>query len=223
MPGRTTPLVNDQIYHVLNRGINHQPTFLDKLDYKRAMLVLDFYSFDNLPTKLSKFLVLSNDNRVKIMEKLRKENNKIVEIIAFCLMPNHFHLLLKQIKDNGISKYLANLQNSYTRYFNTKRERDGSIFLDQFKAVLISTEEQLVHVSRYIHLNPYTSYVTRSLEDLWKYPWASLSEYLGDGPGICQPELILNFFKNLKDYQDFIKNQADYQRQLHKIQHLILE
>lgn len=223
MPGRSTPLVNNQIYHVFNRGINHQPTFLDKLEYKRAKLTINFYRFNNLPTKLSKLLTLSNNDRIKIMDNLKKENDQLIEILAFCLMPNHFHFLLRQIKDNGISKFLGNLQNSYTRYFNIKRERDGSLFLDQFKAVLIRTDEQLIHVSRYIHLNPYTSYVVKDLDHLFNYPWSSLAEYLENEPDICELETVMNFFKTPKAYRSFIENQADYQRQLHKIQHLALE
>lgn len=223
MPGRLTPLVNNQIYHVFNRGINHQPTFTDKLEYKRAMLTIDFYRFSNLPTKLSKFLTLSNDDRTKIMDNLRKEDDQLIQILAFCLMPNHFHFLLRQVKDNGISKFLGNLQNSYTRYFNTKRERDGSLFLDQFKAVLIRTDEQLTHVSRYIHLNPYTSFAVKDLDNLFIYPWSSLPEYLENKPAICELETIMSFFKTPKDYQSFIEDQADYQRQIHKIQHLTLE
>ena len=223
MPGRLTPLVNDQIYHVFNRGINHQPTFLNKYDYKRGVLTTNYYRFSNLPIKLSRLLTLSNEDRTRILDNLKKENDKLVEILAFCLMPNHFHFLLRQIKDKGISKFMGNLQNSYTRYFNTKNERDGSLFLDQFKAVLIRTEEQLIHVSRYIHLNPYTSYVVRDLDSLFKYPWSSLPEYLKGKPEICKLETIMSFFKTPKAYQDFIKDQADYQRELHKIQHLALE
>lgn len=223
MPGRITPLVNDQIYHVFNRGINHQPTFLDKLEYKRTQLTIEFYRFSNLPTKLSKFLTLSNEDRTKILDNLKKENDKLVEILAFCLMPNHFHFLLKQIKDKGISKFLGNFQNSYTRYFNTKEERDGSLFLDQFKAVLINTDEQLLHVSRYIHLNPYTSYVVKDLTNLLEYPWSSLPEYLENKQGICEQSTLMAFFKTSEDHQKFIEDQADYQRQLHKIQYLVIE
>lgn len=223
MPGRLTPLVNDQIYHVFNRGINHQPTFLNKIEYKRAKLVIDFYRFSNLPTKLSKFLTLSNDDRTKITENLRKENDKLIDILAYCIMPNHFHLLLRQLKDKGISKFLGNLQNSYTRYFNTKNERDGSLFLDQFKAKLITTDEQLIHVSRYIHLNPYTSYVVKDFDNLLQYSWSSLSEYLKKKSEICELATIMSYFKTPNDYQKFIEDQADYQRQLHKIQHLALE
>lgn len=223
MPGRSTPLVNEQIYHVFNRGINHQPTFLDKLEYKRVKLTIDFYQYSNLPTKLSRFLTFSNNDRVKILDKLRKKNDKLIKILAFCLMPNHFHFILKQAKDNGISKFLANLQNSYTRYFNTKRERDGALFLDQFKAVLVRTDEQLIHLSRYIHLNPYTSYVVKDLANLLKYPWSSLPEYLENKSVICELETILSLFKNSEDYRNFVQDQADYQRELHKTQHLALE
>lgn len=223
MPGRLTPLVNNQIYHVFNRGTNHQPTFLNKLEYKRAKLVIDFYRFSNLSTKLSKFLTLSNDDRTKIVDNLRTKNDRWIDILAYCLMPNHFHFLLKQVRDKGISKFLGNLQNSYTRYFNIKNERDGSLFLDQFKARLITTDEQLTHVSRYIHLNPYTSYVVKDFDSLLQYPWSSLSEYLEYKPEICELETIMSYFKTPKAYQKFIEDQADYQRQLHKIQHLALE
>lgn len=187
------------------------------------MLVIDFYRFSNLPAKLSRFLTLSNEDRVKIMDNLRKESDKLVDILAFCLMPNHFHFLLKQIKDKGISKFMGNIQNSYTRYFNTKNERDGSLFLDQFKAKLIITDEQLIHVSRYIHLNPYTSYIVKDLNTLFAYPWSSLREYLNSKAEICNMEIIMSLFKNYKTYQKFLEDQADYQRQLHKIQHLVLK
>lgn len=223
MPGRLIPLVNEQVYHVFNRGINHQPTFNDKLEFKRAKLVIEFYRFNNLPTKLSKFLTLSNDDRTDIMDNLRDDNDKLVEVLAFCIMPNHFHFLLKQLKDKGISKFLGNFQNSYTRYFNVKNERDGSLFLDQFKAVMIQTDEQLIHVSRYIHLNPYTSFVLKDLESTLKYHWSSISEYLEGKPKICKLETIMSLFKNTQEYKDFIENQADYQRQLHTIQYLALE
>ena len=223
MPGRLNPLVTDEIYHVFNRGINHQPTFLDKLEFKRARLILDYYRFNNLPSKLSKFLTLHTDIRKDIMDNLRKENDKLVEILAYCLMPNHFHMLIKQLKDKGISKFLANIQNSYTRYFNTKRERDGALFLDQFKAVLVKTDAQLTHVSRYIHLNPYTSYVVKDFEALLTYPWSSLPEYLANSPKICDLSIVFSLFKNPQAYKSFLQDQADYQRELHKIQHLVLE
>jgi len=224
MPGRILPLVTDEIYHVFNRGIDHRPTFTDKKEFQRAMMVLSFYRFSTPPVKLSKFFLLSNERREKILSDLNNENKKLVEILAFCLMPNHFHLLLKQVENNGISKYLSNLQNSYTRYFNTKNERIGPLFLDQFKAVRIQTDEQLLHVSRYIHLNPLTSYVVKNFEKLEDYPWSSLKEYLGTNSiKFCSVEPVLNFFKKTESYKKFLQDQVAYQQELHKIKHLILE
>lgn len=224
MPGRILPLVNEQIYHVFNRGIDHRPTFTDKREFQRAMLILSYYSFSTPPVKLSQFLQLANEDRDNIFLNLKKENKKLIEIICFCLMPNHFHLLLKQAEDKGISKFLSNIQNSYTRYFNIKNERVGPLFLDQFKAVLIQTDEQLLHVSRYIHLNPLTSYVVKDFESLKRYPWSSLGEYLGTtNSEICSTDLVLGFFKNKIDYERFLKDQASYQQELQKIKHLIME
>lgn len=138
-------------------------------------------------------------------------------------MPNHFHLQLKQKEDQGIAKFLSNLQNSFTRYFNISHERDGSLFLDQFKAIRIETDEQLIHVSRYIHLNPYTGYVVKSLKDLENYSWSSFPDYFQEGENLIEKDFILSFFKSSEEYKRFVFDQADYQRKLKEIEHLLLE
>lgn len=223
MPARFTPLITDQYYHIFNRGVNKQPIFQGVRDYKRALDILDFYSF-NPKLRFSKFLLLSQEERGNFIDSLHKINDKLVDIVCFCLMPNHFHLLLNQLKDNGISKFMANLQNSFTRYFNTKHERVGPLLQGQFKAVLIEDDNQLLHVSRYIHLNPYSSYIVRDLVGLEQYPWSSFPEYLGKvAVEICNKEIILSQFKDQKDYKEFVFNQADYQRRLEEIKHLVME
>ncbi|MEK7558696.1 MAG: transposase [Patescibacteria group bacterium] len=221
MPRRLLPLVEGQVYHVFNRGIDHRPTFDDKLELKRALASIDYYRFVSQPLKFSKFLKLSGAERNKLEVKF-KTGPKLIDILSFCLMPNHFHFLLRQVSDKGISKFLSNFQNSYTRYFNTKNERIGHLFLGQFKAVLIETDEQLLHVSRYIHLNPITSYIVKDFNSLLKYPWSSLPEYIKE-ESFCETDTILSFFKKREDYTDFLKDQVDYQRELSKIKHLVLE
>lgn len=223
MPARFVPLVNDNFYHIFNRGVNKQPIFEGIKDYRRAMEVLEFYSYTP-KLRYSKFLLLSQEERSSFMDNLRQENDKLVDLVCFCLMPNHLHLLLTQKKDNGISKFMANLQNSYTRYFNTKHERVGPLMQGQFKAVLIEDDDQLLHVSRYIHLNPYSSFIVKDLADLEKYPWSSLPEYLEmASTSICNKQVILSYFKSVEDYKKFVFDQADYQRKLEKIKHLVLE
>lgn len=222
MPGRIIPLVTDEVYHVYNRGINRQPTFNTKREYQRALLAIKYYKVSDPPIRLSKFLQFEKGRQEEVQEAIN-QRDRLVEIVCFCLMPNHFHFLLKQKKEKGISKFLGNLQNSYTRYFNTLNERDGSLFLDQFKAKRIETDEQLVHVSRYIHLNPYTGYVVKSLEELESYPWSSFPNYLKGDNDFLDIELVLGMFKDAASYKEFVFNQADYQRRLKEIKHLIME
>lgn len=224
MPGRLIPLVTGEIYHFFNQGIDRRPAFTDRKEYSRVLQTLIYYRFSSPPVKLSQFLLLSNENRVNMMNKLNTRKQYLIRVLSFCFMPNHFHLLTIQDKDNGISKFMSNFQNSYTRYFNTKHERIGPLFLDQFKAVRIETDEQLLHVSRYIHLNPFSSFIVKQIDDLESYKWSSFSEYLSSSnEGICEKNNILALLKNKEEYKKFVFDQANYQRELEKIKHLLIE
>lgn len=224
MPVRITPLVNNEIYHIYNRSISLTPAFVSKRDYQRILEILSYYQFAKTPLSFSKFKKLSIKERTKLLEKLNKENNRLAKILCFCIMPNHFHLLLKQTKEDGISKLVANFQNSYTRYFNLKNKRIGPLFQGVFKAVRIETGEQLIHVSRYIHLNPYSSLMIKTLGEVEDYPWSSLREYFYPSENqISFPKEILSFFKDSQQYKKFVFDQADYQREIEKIKHLTLE
>lgn len=224
MPGRLIPLVNGEIYHIYNRGIDLRPIFTDKNEYSRAIRTIDYYRFAELPVKYSRFLTIPVDLRNQIMSGLQKENQLLIDIFDYSLMPNHFHLLARQIKDNGISKFIGNFENSYTKFFNTKHERIGSLLLNQFKAVRIETEEQLLHVSRYIKINPLTSFVIKNYKDLGTYPWSSYGEYIkNSGEHICNTDVVLSSFKNQDKFNEFIFDQVAYQRELDKIKHLKFE
>ena len=118
---------------------------------------------------------------------------------------------------------MSNFQNSYTRYFNKRHKRDGSLFLDQFKAVRVVSEQQLLHLSRYIHLNPYSSYVVKNFSELKNYQWSSFPEYLGEKNGFCATEVVLSFFPSREKYKNFVLNHADYQRGLEIVKHLMFD
>lgn len=220
---RKTTLSNDQIYHVYNRGVERRPVFTNKWEFKRGIDTLWYYRFSDLPFRLSRFLNLPESERKQVLDNLNKGGQKLVEFIAYCLMPNHFHFLLKQLKDNGISTFLSNFTNSYTKYFNTKQNRIGPLFEGVFKAVLVETDEQLVHLSRYIHLNPVTSYIVKT-KDLEQYLWSSLPEYLNTSPEpICQKGHILSFFPSAQEYRKFLLDQISYAQQIDKMKHLLIE
>jgi len=222
MPGRILPLITNEIYHVYNRGIDRRPTFTTIREHQRAIESIKFYRFADTPLRLSKFLRLEEERKNEVLQMLQR-NDKLIQILCYCLMSNHFHLLLKQNADKGIAKFLSNFQNSFTRYFNTRHNRDGSLFLNQFKAVRIETEEQLLHVSRYIHLNPYTGFVIKSLEELEKYPWSSFPDYLKTTTTFVEKDMILGYFRNANQYKRFVFDQADYQKKLKATEHLIFE
>ena len=137
-------------------------------------------------------------------------------------MPNHVHFLLKQLLDNGISKFMAKITNAFSHYFNVRHERVGHLFQGNFGAVRIEDDNQLIHVSRYIHLNPVTSYLIE-IGDIDNYEYSSYPEFIGKRSGFSNTNDVLSYFKNIEDYKKFIKDQADYARQLENIKHLTLE
>jgi len=219
---RKTILANDQFYHIFNRGVEKRDIFTDKREYKRALGTLKYYQYRNLAIKFSKFLVQTPQNQEKILTQIVKPGNKLVDIVSFCLMPNHFHFLIKQLSDNGISTFIANFTNSYTKYFNTKHDWNGSLIQGPFKSVYIESNEQLIHLSRYIHLNPVTSYIIKE-KGLESYPWSSLKEYLESEEAFCQKEIITKQFHSVNDYKNFVFDQISYSQELDKIKHLIIE
>jgi len=224
MPTRIIPLVNGEIYHIYNHSISFTPIATFKRDWKRAIEILNYYQFSSTPISFSKLKTISLQTQETLLRKLKEGGDYLVRILCFCLMPNHFHLLLKQTKEKGISRFVANFQNSYTRYFNLKNKRLGPLFRGTFKAVRIENDSQLLHVSRYIHLNPYSSLVVKTLDQLENYPASSLVQYLHpEKGGFCLIKEILEFFSSPNQYKKFVFDQADYQKELDKIKHLILE
>jgi len=224
MPSRPTPFVNQQMYHVFNRGIDGRTTFLIKQEYERMVNLINYYRHINRTVSYSRFLELASDIENDLVEKFSNDL-RTVDIFSFCLMPNHFHFLLKQIIEGGIQKYLGDLQNSYTRYFNIKNKRKGQLFLGQFKAVLVESEAQFLHVSRYIHLNPYSAKVVKDFDELTAYPWSSLPEYLSNNKrGFCRKDEVLGSFQNdIEKYRQFLFDQKDYQRKLKSLDYLMLD
>lgn len=213
MPYRVIPFVNQQIYHIYNRGSEKRNIFGDRRDYQRFLKTLGYYQLEGPKPKLSHYFKYQS-----FKPKLAK---KVAEILAYCLMPNHFHLLLKQLEEGGISEMVAKISLSYTKYYNTKYSRVGPLFQGQFKAVLIESDEQLIHVSRYIHLNPIVSFLAK---DLNKFDWSSYHEYLElISDGLCSIDDILAFFKSSQEYQQFVLDQVDYAKQLELIKHKLID
>lgn len=204
--------VENQIYHIYNRGVEKRDIFLDENDYLRFIHDLfEFNDEDSVFNMTYYFNSKSREIESKYLEKERKPRKLLVEILIFTLMPNHFHLLLKQKKENGIVKFMQKLGTGYTNYFNKKYERVGSLFQGRFKAILVSEEAHFIHLPFYIHTNPldliYGSSTSidwgKQKEFLKKYRWNSYLDYIGEKnfPSLTSRNFLLEFWGGEKEYQ----------------------
>jgi putative transposase len=139
-------------------------------------------------------------------------------------MPNHFHLLVKEIQVNGISRFIHDIQSSYARWFNICNQISGPVFMSRFKAKPVYSQEVLLHISRYIHLNPLTSKVVLDPTELNLYEWNSWFEAINyptkkSMTPLLNLSLLFDLVGNRKKYIKFVLDQSDYQRTLHLIKH----
>lgn len=212
MSYRIIPFANGEYYHLYNRGLEKQNLFASNREYSRFIKAIFYYQIQSPKPKFS----MRNGPKMFPIDA----SKKIVDILCYCLMPNHFHLLVRQIQEGGISEFMRKISESTTKYRNTKHNRQGPLFQGAFKAVHIETDEQLIHVSRYIHLNPLVALI---IKDLKLYPWSSYPTFIGlDNQSVFKEE-ILSFFKSPKAYEKFVIDQADYGIRLELIKHTLID
>lgn len=214
MPGRITPLVIGEFYHIYNRGNNKNDIFIQSRDYSRFQKTFYYYQFQRPKPKFSDLTKSQLNNLNPLI------NERLVEIICYCLMPNHFHFLVKQLKENGIAKFLSLVSNSYTKYFNIKYNHTGALLQGVFKSVRIEKDEQLIHLSRYIHLNPVVSGLVKNPED---YHCSSYIEYISGNNFFSSPKIVLELFPNKEKYKEFAEDQINYGKTLEILKHQAIE
>lgn len=212
---RKTVFATNNFYHIYNRGVDKRRIFEDKNDYFRFLKTLQI--LNNIKAT---YLDLRSSFKQEKNRSLASTNNPWVKIHAFCLIPNHFHLLLEQVVDEGITKFLHKIGTAYTKYFNLKYERTGRLFEGTFKAILIDQEEYLLHLSRYIHLNPVeliepkweekgVKNWTKIKKFLFDYKWSSYSIYVGERTWrtiekLVYKKTIQSYFKSAQSYKNFV-------------------
>lgn len=190
MPRRNVTKVDapDSYYHIYSRGINKGAIFLEAKDYSVFLNLIKRY--------------LSND---PVRDKFGREYphlSKQLELLCFCLLPNHIHLLIYQIESGTMQQLMRGAMTSYSNYFNKKYGRSGPLFESRYKASLISSQAYLDHISRYIHLNP---------GDWRSYPYSSLLYFQGrEKAEWLKPNRILEMFDNRHQYLRFVADFEDY-------------
>lgn len=200
-----------EYYHIFNRGNAKMNIFRDADDHTFFLFRLKEYLFPEW--------------NLRRAPSARYERSVFPEesfsLVAYCLMPNHFHLLIGQNTDISISTLMLRLSGSYGKFFNKKYDRVGSIFQDQFKAVHVESNPQLLHLSSYIHLNPITAGLETSLDT---YPYSSYLEYAGLRKGtLCKREIILDQFKDSAEYAAFVLDSRETIERNKEIESLLLD
>ena len=219
MGKRKIPLVTDCYYHIYSRSIAGYMIFNEPADFYRIMELFDLYHYIDFNYRYSRFCELESVLQNQILKNVKALSGNLVDIIAYCVMPTHIHLILRQDVDDGISKFMGKILNSYSRYFNIRHNRLGPLWESKFKDVLVETDDQLLHVTRYFHLNATSAGLVKKPED-WFY--SSYGEYLETTKdGFCQFRPLFDF--TMAQYREFVNDQKSYQRELSIIKKFLID
>ena len=207
---RKTNFAQNEHYHIFNRGNNKQKIVLDDNDRFRFLFLILFFQADIAPLRINKCVANFRKNQHRVLDIFVDEvseisKNRYVALESFALMPNHFHLMLREAEEGGISKYMQRVLNSFTKYFNTKYEKNGHLFQGPFKAIHVENNRQLLHLSAYIHRNPRDIGGWRNREH--KFPWSSYSDCINRNRwgALLEQEIIISQFTNKAEYHNFVK------------------
>ncbi len=194
---RVKEYVSESYYHLYNRGNNKQPVFNDDQDYSVFMNLLKRH--------------LGKKQSEDKLGRLYPNYHDQLELLAFCLMPNHFHLLVYQHDPHAITRLMRSIGTSYTGYINNKYDQVGHIFQGSFLASRITSDNYWLHISRYIHLNP---------KDWKNWQWSSLPYYISDKKADwVRPKRILDGFEDSKDYYKFVSDYGSQKEIMDELKH----
>jgi putative transposase len=217
-------IIAGEIYHVYNRGTEKRKIFLEDKDYLRFIHDLFEFNDENPAFNIGYFFnqgkKRATNESIDVRDvrrqyiKEREKRKMLVEILAFCLMPNHYHLLLKPRKDSGIAEFIKKINGGYAKYFNNKYERAGTLFQGKYKSVWIKKDAHFIYLPYYIHLNPldlkFPEWRNKEIKNyqaamkfLKNYRWSSFPDYIGkkNFPSVTQREFLLNFFEGPEQYK----------------------
>lgn len=200
----------EEYYHIYNRGMQKQPIFETDHDRLRFLFLLLVFQGKNSIKNMSRELKSNvQSSTLHISPELEKEilKNRTVELVTFCLMPNHFHIQVLEKTEGGIAKYMQRILTAYTKYFNVRYQKTGHLLQGSYKSVWMEDDLQLMHASAYIHKNP--NELIKWKNNLKEYPWSSLQDYvsLNRFNNLLSTSIILDRYDNKKgnSYEDFIK------------------
>ncbi|MFZ2975933.1 MAG: transposase [Candidatus Moraniibacteriota bacterium] len=220
---RKIEFANEEYYHIFNRGVDKREIFLSAQEYERFILAMQLLNDkeDGLMIKWRDYKKAnSGANLEAFLKRSFRKRESLVEIIAYCLNPNHYHFILKQTEDNGIERFMHKIGTSYTKYFNKKNKRSGVLFQGVFKSVHIDSNEYLLYLSAYVNKNNFIHGYNKN--NNWQY--SSLSDYLDkEKIGFVNRNAVLGQFKNIKEYKEYLKNNALHMKEKKEMEEYLIE
>ncbi len=225
MTNRKTPFITGEYYHIYNRGIDKRNIFSEQKDLNRFFQSMIEFNVTEPIGSIYENSFVKNSQLGGETSKLRK--NKLVNIIAYCLNPNHYHFIVEQVADKGIEKFMHRLATGYTMYFNEKEKRSGSLFQGVFKSINVDNNEYLLHLSAYVNLNAKVHQLGGETSKLVKSV-SSWEEYVGKNKNnICEKDIILDQFSNVGEYKKFasesLKTIRERKESMKEINNILLE
>ena len=208
---------NGGLYHIFNRSVEKRSIFPDRIDFDRFLLGMREFN----TIELTGSLWVKVRGKADFSNRIAKKG-RLVNVICYCLNPNHYHFILEQVREGGISEYMRRISTGFTQHFNHKYKRTGVLFQGKFKSVPITSNEQLLHVSAYVNLN-YRAHGIGNGKSV-----SSWDEYMGDQrAGFCEKSIVLGQFKNVQEYRKFaessLKDIKNHKQQMKELQSLLLE
>ncbi len=196
---RKHPFIVGEYYHIYNRGTDKRNIFIDEKDLLRFWENLFDFNQTEPIGSVYEFSFKKKSGEVN------KKGKPLVQFIAYCINPNHFHFLITPLQEKGIEKFMQRLGNGYTKYFNNKHKRSGVLFQGKFKSKYIDSNEYLLHLSAYINGNDKLGHPMSKLSK------SSLKEFLDQtlGKKLCNTDIILGQFRNRKGYEDFVTSSLE--------------
>jgi len=202
MSVRKVPFVNNEYYHIYNRGIDKREIFNESQDLNRFLQsMIEFNTIDPIGS-----IFENSFRKEKSLGSLTSKRDKpLIDIVCFCINPNHFHFILTPIVDKGIEKFMHRLGTGYTKFFNGKYLRSGALFQGTFKSIHINSNEYLLHVSAYINLNSRVHKLRNEAPKFFNR--SSWEEYTSENyNGFCKKDIVLDQFNNVSEYKKFAES-----------------
>lgn len=204
MPRRRSPSLRGKYFHVYNRAVTGVLPFVSEVNAQRFIQTIQYYSYETDGISFSRFVKMSPGVRSNYAFSHYLHSKKIVSILEYCVLKNHYHIVLKQKEVHGVRKFMQKISSSFSHYYNIKSLRRGAVFESRYKSKRIFTKLQLKQVVRYVHINPLKHGYVENLDRALEYPFSSAQFYELKIPTYLDTKSVKRLFRSYSEYYHFL-------------------